>query len=108
MSEILSAVIFLVFLVLLLVAAASTLIRYINYRRDGLPTPRLLPRDRDVFLGLAIPFLLIGAVRAFALQSFITGPDGTPHIWWLLVTGLPPIYALARYCYFELMVIERE
>ena len=107
MSELLSAMIFVIFVVLLVVAATSTLIRYVAYRRDGIPAPRLLPRDRDVFLGLAIPFVLIAAARVFDWSPHILDAHGDAHLWWLLLTGIPPIYALARYCYFELFVIER-
>ena len=107
MSELISAMIFVAFVVLLVVAAASTTIRYMAYRREGVGTPRLLPRDRDVMIGLAFPFVLIGGMRAFGLQSLVLNGDGVAHVWWVLLTGLPPIYAVARYCYFELFVIEK-
>ena len=108
MSEALSALIFVAFVILLVVAAGSTTVRYLSYRREGVEIPRLLPRDRDVFIGLALPFLLIGAMRAFELQHLILNPEtGAPYVWWVLVTGLPPIYAVARYCWFELFVIEK-
>lgn len=104
--EVVSAVIFGLFVVLLIVGAVSTAARSIRYRAEGLPQPRLLPRDRDLFIGLALPFLLIAAVRAFGLREVVSG-DGVPAFLWLLVTGIPPLYALARYCWFELFVIER-
>lgn len=107
MAELISAVIFVLFVLLLVTAATSTLIRYISYRRDGIPAPRLLPRDRDVFLGLAIPFVLIAAARVFDWSAVILDDEGKAQLWWLLLTGIPPLYALARYCYFELFVIER-
>jgi len=107
MTEIVSALILVVFTGLLLVGAISTLGRHFRYRRLRIRAPLLLYRDRDLLVGLAIPFVLISAARAFSLNSLIRQADGSPQLWWLLVTGLPPIYALARYCWFELFVIER-
>lgn len=108
MSELLSAVILIVFTLLVAVAAVSTTLRWFRYHARRMQTPVLLPRDRDLFLGLVVPFLLIAAVRAFPdLRAMTLDADGYPHIWWQLLTGLPPIYAVARYVYFELWVIER-
>lgn len=105
-SEVVAGLIFVVFLSLLIVGATSTLVRQIRYYRHHEKPPVLLARDRDLLLGLAIPFVVIGAVRAFGLTDLVA-PHGEARTWYLLVTGLPPIYALARYCYYELFVIER-
>jgi len=105
-TEIASAVILIVFTTLLLIGAVSTLGRHLRYRRLKIRPPLLLYRDRDLLVGLSIPFALISAARAFSWTA-VRNVDGSPAMWWLLVTGLPPIYALARYCYFELFVIER-
>lgn len=107
LNEILSAVILFTFVILLAIGAVSTALRALRYRRLGIQRPVLLNRDRDLLIGLAFPFLLIAIVRAFGLQPLINDEAGQPHIWWLLLTGIPPIYALARYDYFELRVIER-
>lgn len=106
LTEVLSVVIFGVFVLLLVVGAVSTASRSLRYRAAKRPQPRLLGRDRDLLIGLALPFLLIAAVRAFDLREVVNGPEG-PEPWWLLITGLPPLYALVRYCWFELFVIER-
>lgn len=107
-SDILSAVILIVFALLLLVGATTTTARVIRYRRADLPQPRLLGRDRDLLIGLAIPFLIVAAVRVIPeLQQIVRDGSDTPHWWYLLLTGLPPIYALAKYDFYELRVIER-
>lgn len=106
-SEILSAVILLVFAGLTLIGAVSTMSRSARYRFLRLPQPVLLGRDRDLLLGLAIPFGIIATVRAFDLFHITTDSEGFPHLWYILVTGLPPIYAMGRYCYYELFIIEK-
>jgi heme/copper-type cytochrome/quinol oxidase subunit 2 len=107
-NEIVSAAIFVVFVVLLVWGATSTGLRSMRYARRHRPQPVLLKRDRDLLLGLAVPFVLIAAVRAFGLQWLVNDSStGSSHIWWQLITGLPPIYALARYCWFEQRIIER-
>jgi hypothetical protein len=108
MNEIVSAAVFVVFTGLLLWGATSTGLRSLRYARRHRPQPVLLKRDRDLLIGLALPFALIAAVRAFDLFWLVTDElTGKSHIWWTLLTGLPPIYALARYVYFEQRVIER-
>lgn len=107
MNAFANAAIFIIFTTLLVVGAISTLLRSLHYRRRRLPQPVLLPRDRDLLIGLALPFVAIAAVRVFGAQGAITDGDGVNQLWWVLVTGLPPIYALGRYCWFELRVIER-
>jgi len=107
-NEILSAIVLFVFSILLTIGVVSTAARGLRYRRMKMQRPVLLGRDRDLLVGLAIPFALIAVVRAFGLQPFINDPvTSQPHLWWLLITGLPPIYALARYDYYELFRIER-
>lgn len=107
LNEVISAAILLTFVGLLLIAVISTGGRWIRYHRTGFRRPRLLNRDVVLVIGLAIPFVLILAVRAFDLLPFVTGEDG-PHLWWLLMTGIPPIIAIAVYDYYELAVIERD
>lgn len=106
-NELVSAAIFVVFVGLLVWGATSTSMRSLRYARRNLRQPILLKRDRDLLLGLAVPFVIIGAVRAFGLQELILDENGQVRLWYLLVTGLPPIYALSRYVYFEHRVIER-
>ena len=106
-NEVLSAAILFTFTILVLVGATTTTRRALRYRRLKIEAPVLLGRDRDLFLGLAIPFAIIAAVRAFELQWLVLDPSGAPHLWYLLLTGIPPIYALARYDWFELFVIEK-
>lgn len=107
MSDLTSGAIFIVFTVLLLVGAISTASRWLRYHRFRMRAPVLLSRDRDLLIGLAIPFLIIAAVRAFGLREYTLAADGDPHLWYLLLTGLPPIYAMARFVFFELFVIEK-
>lgn len=107
MSGPVTVAIFVAFLVLLIVGATSTVMRSIRYRQRGLPQPVLLGRDRDLLLGLAVPFLAIGFVRLLGLRDVVTDEAGRAALWWVLATGLPPVYAVARYCWFELFVIER-
>lgn len=104
-SGLVSAVIFGLFLLLLLIGTASTYVRWLRYRRLRIPAPVLLKRDAVLLGGLAIPFLLISAVRVVGISA-VSGEDG-PQIWWLLLTGLPAIVAIAVYVYYELAVIER-
>lgn len=107
-NEIVSVAVFAVFTGLLIWGAASTTIRSFRYTRRKRPQPTLLKRDRDLLVGLALPFVLIGAVRAFGLQWLVTDElTGRSHIWWILLTGLPPIYSLAVYVFYETRVIER-
>lgn len=107
MSAVISAAIFVVFLLLLLIGVVSTAMRYVRYHRRRINPPLLLKRDVALLVGLAVPFVLIAAVRAFSLQPLVS-PDGQPHLWYLLVTGIPPIAGLAVYCWYELFVIERK
>lgn len=105
MSEVISAVIFFTFTGLLVVGSVSTTLRYLRYRRARIPAPILLYRDRDLFIGLAFPLVLIAAARTFGWD--VRQDNNTPELYWVLLTGVPPIYALARYCWYELAVIER-
>lgn len=108
-TETLSAVIFVVFVGLVVVAVISTGARYFRYRRRGMKPPLLLKRDVALFVGLAIPFVILAAVRVFPeLRETVTDGEGRPHFWYLILTGLPPIGGLAVYCWFELAVIERD
>ena len=107
MNHTVSALILIVFTGLLLVAVISTGSRWLRYQHTKFRRPRLLNRDVVMVVGLAVPFVVILSVRALGLQSAITGEDG-PHLWYLLVTGIPPIIAIAVYDYFELRVIERD
>lgn len=107
-SDIVSAVIFFAFVALLVIGATTTVKRSLAYFRKGLKQPVLLPRDRDLILGLTIPFVAIGLSRLLDLRAVITDNAGDPQVWWILLTGLPPLYALARYDWFELFRIERD
>ena len=107
-SDIVTAVIFFVFVGLLLTGASATLRRSIAYARRNIDQPILLPRDRDLLLGLTIPFVATGLVRLFGWREAIFDDAGDAEVWWVLLTGLPPIYALARYDWFELFRIERD
>lgn len=105
MNGILSAVIFGLFLLLLLIGTASTYVRWLRYRRLRIPAPVLLKRDAILLGGLAIPFLLISAVRVIGIST-VSGENG-PELWWLLVTGIPAVLAIAVYVFYELFVIEK-
>lgn len=106
MTGVLSFVTVVVFIGLLLIGAISTTARVIRYHRAGLKQPVLLGRDRDLLIGLAVPIVAILTVRAFDLGALVSNAEG-PHLWYLLLTGLPPIYALARYDWYEIAVIDR-
>ena len=107
-NELVSLVMLVVFVALTVVGSVSTGLRSIRYHRRHIRQPVLLPRDRDLLIGVAIPFVLIGIVRVFGLEAVVREGNGEPHLLWLLITGLPPIYAMARYCYFEIWVLEKE
>ena len=107
LNELASAAILIIFIGLLVWGAASTTMRSVRYHRRQMPQPVLLRRDRDVMIGLAIPFVIIGAVRAFGWTEHVLTDDGEVELWYTLLTGLPPIFALARYVFFETRVIER-
>ena len=106
LSDAVSTTVFVLFVLLLLVGASTTVRRAIAYNRRGRPMPVLLPRDRDLLLGLTIPFATISCVRVFNLTPLVIDGNGDAHVWYVLLTGAPALYALARYCYFELFVIE--
>ena len=106
LNEIASLAIFLIFVLLLVTGAVSTGVRFMSYRRLDAKPPLLLGRDVALLVGLSIPFVLIAFVRAIGLTGAVAG-DAGPELWWLLLTGIPPILALSVYCYFELWVIER-
>lgn len=107
-NEIVSLVMLVVFVGLTLVGSVSTALRSLRYARRHIRQPVLLPRDRDLLLGVAIPFVLVGTVRVFGWEGVVRDSNDQAHLLWLLITGLPPIYAMARYVYFELFVIEKE
>lgn len=107
-SDVVTAVIFFAFVALLVIGATTTVKRSVQYARRRLAQPVLLPRDRDLILGLTIPFVAIGLSRLLDLRDLITDSAGDPEVWWILITGLPPVYALARYDWFELFRIERD
>lgn len=107
-SDVVAAVIFFTFVVLLVIGATTTTRRSLGYFQKGLKQPVLLPRDRDLVLGLAIPFVATGVMRLLGLRDLITDSAGDPQVWWILLTGLPPLYAMARFDWFELFRIERD
>lgn len=109
LSEIVSFAFLLVFTILLVIAVLTTGSRWLRYHRTGFRRPRLLNRDVVLVIGLAVPFVLILLNRAFDWQAYVINKQtGHPELWWLLLTGLPAIVALAVYDWFELAVIERD
>lgn len=94
---------FSLFVLLLLVGAGSTLARGERYRRAGMRLPVLWGRDRDLLLGLTLPFVLIMGARALGYSGGLS-----TQLWWTMLTAAPALYGVARYVYFELFVIERQ
>lgn len=97
----LSALILAAFTVLALFGALLTWGRIAVYRASGYPRPRLLTRDAIVIGGLAIPFVLASIARAVGYM-----PNG--ELLWVLATGLPALFGIATYVYYELFVIDRD
>lgn len=95
-------IILVAFTTLLVVGALSTVARAIDLRRRGRRLPTLLVRDIVVLVGLAWPFVAIAFVRAFALGPLVTG-----QLWWVLVTSIPPLFAIATYVFYEVAVVGR-
>lgn len=93
-----NTIILVVFTALLVVGASTTLIRRFGLAMKRLPSPRLLPRDITLMLGLAWPFVLIfaGRVGEWSIRDTLA---------WSLITGIPPIIGVATYVYYEIFVI---
>lgn len=104
--DVINALSFASFFVLLAVGVLSTLSRVAYYRAHGFRRPRLLVRDAWMIGGFTVSFgliLLIRVLRAFGLDT--SGLAANP--WWAVGSALPAITAVAVYAYFELFVIER-
>jgi hypothetical protein len=97
-----AAVIFLVFTGLLVVGSITTIARVVDLTRRRHSLPTLLIRDVICWTGLAWPFVAIGFVRAFDVGPVVMG-----QIWWLYVTGIPPVIAALAYVYAEVFLIGR-
>jgi hypothetical protein len=101
-AEIANAVAFVLFTVLLLIGAGSTIARGLRYKRAGARLPVLWARDRDLVAGLALPFVLIFGARTLGFAPSVAG-----QLWWTLLTAVPAVYGVGRYVWFELFVIEK-
>jgi hypothetical protein len=101
-NETVAAICLSLFVLLLTVAAVTTGARVIYLKRHNQPLPTLLIRDVIVKTSLSWAFLSIAIVRAFGLGPLVAG-----HVWWTLLTSIPPIFGAAVYVYYELFVIGR-
>lgn len=99
----LNAVIFIVFLGLIVTGAARTTYRVFEYRRDGQTLPQLLKRDVISRNGLALSFGLILLARTVDADT-ISLRD---QLWWVLLTSTPALLGAAVYCYYEYFVIDK-
>ena len=97
----LNAVIFVVFLGLIVVGGLRTLLRLLEYRVIGREVPILLVRDVISRNGLALSFSFILFARAIELP-----PETREQLWWTLLTSLPALFGAATYAYFEFFVID--
>jgi hypothetical protein len=100
--EVQAAAIVFVFTGLLVIGSVTTIARAVDLRRRGHSLPTLLIRDVVVLTGLAWPFVAIGFVRAWDFGSVVAG-----QLWWLYLTGIPPLIAAAVFVYYETRVIGR-
>lgn len=65
------------------------------YRRAKWHPPYLLRRDIILFGGILLPFLAIFIRRWLGL-------DITTELLWIIITGTPPVLAVAYWLYVEL------
>lgn len=90
------------FVMLLAIGFSTTLARVIQLRRRRVALPRLLIRDVILLAGFSFTVLSILIIRAAGITNL------GEELWWVLLTSLPPLIALAVYDYFELWVIGRQ
>lgn len=100
MVELANNIILVVFTGLFVIGATTTLIRRLALGVMRRRSPRLLPRDVAMMSGLAWPFVLILMSRAFGWTPYVVGT-----LWWTLITGIPPIFGVGVYVFFEIFVI---
>lgn len=98
----LNAIFFFTFTSVLVVGALRTFVRVIQYRHDGQTIPLILWRDAVFLGGLAIPFAMILASRAFGWAPFLIGNPG-----WVVATSGPALIGATTYAIFEFLVIDR-
>lgn len=102
MAETLSTIYFGLFILLLIIAAATTLGRIFAKVYWGVPIPKLLLRDAIVMPGLAGSFVLVLFARVLGSDIGAT-LRGNPA--WITLTSIPALVALGVYVYFEIWVI---
>lgn len=95
------ALAFVAFWLIVLVSAVSVAGRVAYYRAHGFKRPRLLTRDAIWHGGVALSFGLILGARAIDAQGLRNS------LLWALGTDIPAIIAVSTFLYFELFVIER-
>lgn len=98
--EVVNVLILAAFTFLLVIGFLTTLIRRFGLILKRIPAPRLLPRDLTLLGTLSWPFALILLVRAEELTRVVVG-----QLWWVLLTGIPPVFGVAVYVYYEIFVI---
>lgn len=97
-----NGIFFAVFSSVLAIGALRTLVRVGQYRAASKKIPLLLFRDVLLVGGLALPFVLILASRAFGWAPFLIG-----QLWWVLLTSGTGLIGVTTYTIFEFLVIDR-
>lgn len=102
-AEIAAFVVFSLFVILLVLSAASVTVRIgrMTIRRERPPV--LLWRDAVTFSGMSSTILIIAIARVLELPTLYTR---TPI--WIIGTSLPALVGLAVFLYYEWFVIGRD
>jgi len=87
----------LVFVILVCLAIFRIGLRYVEYKRQGLEVPALLPRDLFLFIGLGVPFLGVLLIRA----AGIVPSEAGWYPLWVLGSSIIGITGTAYWVYYE-------
>lgn len=98
--ELVNQIVLFSFVSCLFVGTLTTVIRAAGLRLRNRAMPRLLKRDVLVLVGLSVSFQLIAMSRVFGWSQYVVG-----QLWWSIVTGVPAVFAVVVYVYYELFVI---
>lgn len=103
LTDIVNAVILLLFTLFVAISVVRIVARLWRYHRAGERVPTLLPRDLALMGGLLLPFAMILVFRFLGLSQLVVG-----QLWWSLVTGIPAVIGVGIMAYYEVAVIERD
>ena len=98
-----NALFLVVFVVLVTLALVRIGTRYIEYKKEGLDVPALLPRDFFLFAGLALPFFGVLLFRALN----ITPREEAWYPFWVIGSGTVGIFGVAYWVWYEYFKVEK-